>query len=478
VNPSAGQAEDSRTVLLPHQAALVDTVFNPASKRIILLRGQVGLGKSTALVALAARLLQERPAARVLFLVPRGVFQKQIDDRLRRADIPTMLVDRYRFREMLDSATGSEFWPAGVVAVLGQDFAGKPDVLDKLIKAHWELVIVDEAHRVRGVHTESLRSLEGSAERVVLATTAVRDVKQNALPVEDTTVVEWQRESLVDHEGMPLGKAPRRILHEVPFSLTQGELSLGETVKQLGGLLGRSAKSQGPIANTMLRSLQSSPDALGGLLRRLSDRLATKDGLQESPTYMDFEAPENQLDRSIESSTANETVLRLLRQALDGVDEITLDSKFCAFWELFSHLVQTQAGSKRICIVTDFLATLYYLSAAIQFDDTRSLFLDGETMTTDDIEKNIRSFANGEGILVATRASLSGEDLSSATDLVLYDIPTSRTAIEEVLAVFEPFGRKSRLSVYALLPVNSAGDSMSESLRFLREMLGSVSGTQ
>jgi hypothetical protein len=469
VNPSASQTERFRLTLLPHQAALVDTVFNPGGKQITFLRGRVGLGKSTALVALAARQFQERPAARVLFLAPGGAFQKQIDDRLRGSDIPTLLVDRYRFREMLDSAASGEFWPVGVVAVLGQEFAGQPDVLDKLINSHWELVMVDEAQRLRGALLDNLRSLEGSAERVVFATAA--EVKQtNAFPIESATVVEWQRNRLFDFGGLPLRASPRPLLYEVPFRLTQPELSLAETVTRLGDLLGSSKKSQKQITHTILRSFQSSPDALGSLLRRLSDTLAEKD---ESPTYMDLEAPENQLDRSIGLPHANEATLRVLREALAGVDEIAYDSKFQAFWELFRRLVQTQADSKRICIITDYLATLYYLSAAIESDGDRTLLFHGETMTSDDMERNIRSFTNGEGVLVTTRASLSGEDLSAATDLVLYDSPMSKTALEEVLAVFDSFGRKDRLNVHVLLPTNSVSDSMAEYLQVLKETLDS-----
>jgi energy-coupling factor transporter ATP-binding protein EcfA2 len=188
---------DLRIKLLPHQTALLDAVLDPASKRIILLRGDVGLGKSTALVALAGLLLHEQPAARVLFIVPGGTYQRQIEERLRGADVPTLLVDRYRFREMLDSTTDREFWPTGVVTVLSQEFAEQPDILGKLTKTHWELVMVDEAHTLRGVRMEAFRSIEASTERVVLATTVLHNQNRtDAFPVDDVTVVEWRRSHL------------------------------------------------------------------------------------------------------------------------------------------------------------------------------------------------------------------------------------------------------------------------------------------
>jgi hypothetical protein len=474
VSASESQINDLRIKLLPHQTALVDAVLNPTSKRIIQLRGDVGLGKSTALVALAGRLLHERPTARVLFIVPGGAFQRQIEERLRGADIPTLLVDRYRL--MLDSTTDSEFWPIGVVAVLSQEFAKQPDILAKLTKTHWELVMVDQAHTLRGVRMEAFRSIEASADRVVLATTALRDPNRtDAFPVDDTTVVEWRRDQVVDHEGKPLDTAPLPILHEVPFGLTPTELSLGETVRHLGSLLGRSTESQKLVAKTIFRSLQSSPDAVDGVLRRLADRTAVISDVKQSLDYIDMEHPENQLNISIDPFLANEVVARVVKQALRQVDEISIDSKFNAFWELLSRLVQS--GSKRICILTDYLATLFYLSAAIETGGMHSLLLHGEIVTAEDYEKTLMSFANGDGILVATRASLTAEvTLGTATDLVLYDIPSSGAALKEILALFDPFGRRSQLSVHVLLPAHSFGDPDSESLRLLHQMVGSKSG--
>ncbi len=79
----------SQMRLLPHQTALLDIFFNPTSERVVVLRGDVGLGKSVALVALAGRLLRERPTARALFLVP-GATRSQFVELLRREDTPTL----------------------------------------------------------------------------------------------------------------------------------------------------------------------------------------------------------------------------------------------------------------------------------------------------------------------------------------------------------------------------------------------------
>src|SRR5262249_50312349 len=127
--------------------------------------------------------------------------------------------------------------------------------------------------------------------------------------ISDATILEWQREKLIDHEGKLLGTAPRPVWHKISFKLTKAELSLQETLRKLVSLMTASNLSQDSMTRTLLRSFQSSPDALGSALRRLSDRLTGNIALKESPSYMDYEAPENQLDSSIDPSFANETVI-------------------------------------------------------------------------------------------------------------------------------------------------------------------------
>ena len=54
--------------LLPHQASFVEACMSPTSPRLVLLRGDAGLGKSRAFAALMSRWQRERPNARILRL--------------------------------------------------------------------------------------------------------------------------------------------------------------------------------------------------------------------------------------------------------------------------------------------------------------------------------------------------------------------------------------------------------------------------
>ena len=149
--------------LLPHQVGLVDTFFSSASKQTIILRADVGLGRSTALLAVASRLLRERPQARVLIVVPGVGLRVQFAYRLREAGTPTLDVDRYRFREMIDSSTGGNVWPVGYVAVINREFARQEDIRNSLASTRWDLSGGFEQERLQSSCSPAASTRNGTA---------------------------------------------------------------------------------------------------------------------------------------------------------------------------------------------------------------------------------------------------------------------------------------------------------------------------
>jgi len=205
--------------LLPHQAGFVETALSPSSKRVVLLRGDVGLGKTAAVVALVSRLVGEQPEARALVLSP-AALRSQWVERLRSEGTPALLADRYKFRELVDTSPDRGVWPQGLAVALSDDFAKQPDVMESLGSVQWDLVIADEAHRFTGARGELLSRVGATAKRVILAS-ATGTTLPDVFSGEEATMVEWRSDQLVDHEGKRLYTATPLVLHEVPFSLSR-----------------------------------------------------------------------------------------------------------------------------------------------------------------------------------------------------------------------------------------------------------------
>ncbi|MFA6244704.1 MAG: DEAD/DEAH box helicase [Candidatus Hydrogenedentales bacterium] len=468
MNQHGNERKDLRMALLPHQKALVETFFEPTSNRVLLLRGEVGLGKSVALVALAGRLLRERPTSRVLLLVPaalRSMFMEMFHD----ACTPSLPVDRYVFRELLDAKTEGDLWPRGTVIVLSRDFAKQPDILDTLAEVHWDLLVVDEAHSFSGTQgKKALIRIAPSAERVLIATATDLDLPA-LFPMHATQVIEWRRDQVVDHNGIALTAVPAPVLHEAPFILSQPELHLIETVADLCRTIESCARQGKLTGQILLRSLQSSPAALENTLSRLMARSDAFDGSQ---------APQESQEEDLETDTipepmpreAADSVIGVAKPALEESAAIEADSKLEAFDRILRDLDARQAP-RRICVFTDHVTTLYYLSAEIEgLGLSCRLFHGG--MTPNERQDSLTSFSEGHGILVGTSAVMTeGVSIDQVTDLVLYDVPRSLLLIQQLLGRFDRFGRQNPLNVHVLVPSNTADGLSASPISVLRDVL-------
>jgi superfamily II DNA or RNA helicase len=462
------EPKDSQMKLLPHQNALLEVFFNPASKRVILLRGDVGLGKMATLVALAGRLMRVRPTSRVLVLVP-AALRSRFVEMLRDAGSPTLLVDRYRFREMLDSSAGENFWPCGMVAVLSLDFAKQPDIRDSLTETHWDLVIVDEAHLIRGARAQAFREIEASADRVVLATAMAIELP-DTFRAENTTLVEWRRDQVVDHDGNPLNTAQRPVLHEIPYTLSMAELSLRATVGSLCEVLGDATTIQKFVTTTIRRILESSPAALEGTLQRIVQRLEAREVLEELLEVPEEEVSEDAIARQPDRATTEKEV-GIAVHALQEIEAIGGDSKLSALQGLLSDLSEVKMPERRICVLTQFVGTLYYLAAEIEGLGMAYQLLHGG-MNAEDRLRSLALFSDGENILVSTAAIMAeGIALPEVTDLILYDIPDRKIALQQLLGRFDRFGRRSQLNVYILTPSNTSDGFLAAPIALLRDLL-------
>lgn len=253
-------------------------------------------------------------------------------ERLRSAGIPALSVDRYQFREMIESASGQELWSAGAVSALSREFARQEDIGEALAATRWDLLIVDEAHQFRGTLSgRVLRHVAEAADRVVLASATALDTDlPGDFAKDDISVVQWRRDEVVDFNGALLDSMPRPIVREVPFTLSAAELSLAESVSELCQVFEEGTAQQHLIRRSSLRSLQSSPSALESALARIREiRNRAVHAMEPLPVSSDEEPLEDRWGVDIDTSVALEAS-RIASRALDSLEAVGSDSKLAA----------------------------------------------------------------------------------------------------------------------------------------------------
>lgn len=447
--------------LFPHQSDFVDTVLNPASKRIICLGANVGLGKSLTLATLASRFLQAHPAARVLILCPAGALCDHMREIIHEQGTRAVHVNRYKFREFLDNTTESQIWPCGFALLMSYEFARQPDVRDSLVNTQWDLLITDEAHLFTGARGDLFRRLESVADKVVLATASKIQVK--LLSKLDVFHVEWKREQLVGHNGKLLDDGMRPLVHEVSFSLDREEKKLSAIVAELSQDLKAGTSSQRFISKILLQSFYSSPAALEGFLRRALERATLRDDfftLMEDTDEYSVEASSSELPDQI----VDEKVRATMGQALLELEDLQRDSKLDAFSQLLDRIKKTSQQDSRVCVITEYVDTLYYLAADLEERGLEHLALHGG-VRDEEREKSFRRFVDTGGIIVATMAFMTeGLGLPEVTDLIFYDLPTNNLLMQKLLGRFDRFGRSKQLHVYLLTDTDNRERCHFESL--------------
>ena len=367
------------------------------------------------------------------------------------------------------------------------EFAMQEDIEASLADAKWSLLIVDEAHSVRGRRARFLQRLAQLTKQVVLASTPKTKIPEFCA-TNAATIVEWQSEPLdlkssiaardkfflpsryiawvfnetsngrqreaelpapVDTITELIEKPPTPSLRRITFRLSPAEFALQATISELekklivlgpawkrrAGLLRRSSRSSPAALEAVLQTLVSPPEQGGITLGSENDRP---------------KRPPSQLPPSI---------IKIATSALQQIDAIDRDSKLIALGELLADLGASQRQAdlgarqrQKVGVLTDYSSTMYYLAADIEARGLSYYLLQADT-EVGARARYLREFSKRGGTIVATTDAIAdGFDSPEITDLVLYDLPDSGIAQRELLNRLNRPGSRCGLNAYTFKP--------------------------
>lgn len=129
----------ARILLLPHQAETIARILGDRQCRYVLA-DEVGLGKTIEACVILKGLKRRNPQLKTLIVVPDSVIRQwhnELDSKFW-MNFP-LISESNRFRFSTDS-------PGILISI--EDLQHHPRLADSLLKRHWDLLIVDEAHRL------------------------------------------------------------------------------------------------------------------------------------------------------------------------------------------------------------------------------------------------------------------------------------------------------------------------------------------
>lgn len=302
----------ARVDLNPHQVdAALFAVRSPFSRGVILA-DEVGLGKTIEAGIVIAQKWAERKR-RLLLILPATLRKQWQQELLEKFGVPSFILETSSFNEIRRAGNATPFEMRDRVVICSYQFAASR--AEEVNRVNWDLVVIDEAHRMRNVYRSSNRiaraiagAVRGSPKLLLTATPLqnslmelfglVSIVDEHAFGDEDSfreqfmrlgsTQTEPARNAALRERLRPLltRTLRKQVLEYIRFTqrvpLTQDFLPSAAEVQlydQVSAYLQRDvlfalpASQRGLITLILRKLLASSTFAIAGTLRRLTQRL-------------------------------------------------------------------------------------------------------------------------------------------------------------------------------------------------------------
>lgn len=360
---------------LPHQISAVYESMLPRQPLRFVLADDPGAGKTIMAGLLIRELLMRADAKRILIVSPGGLTEQWQDELLEKFGVQFDIFSRDRQEQ---SASGNYFDESNLLICRLDQLSRNEDFQEKLKNTEWDLIIVDEAHKlsanyfgnkVNKTKRFQLGELLGSITRHFLLMTATPHngkeedfqiwlslldgdrffgkFREGAHKVDVSDMMRRMvKEELLKFDGTPL--FPERRAYTANYELSDAEAELyAEVTNYVRNEMNRADNLEGKRKGTvgfaltqLQRRLASSPEAIYQSLKRRRKRLESR--LEEMKLVARGEAVK-QASKNGVAETLGEYKVNKKLDIPDNIDELDDDELSAEEYELFSEQVVDQA---------------------------------------------------------------------------------------------------------------------------------------
>jgi superfamily II DNA or RNA helicase len=182
----------ARVDMNPHQVdAALFALGSPLSKGVVLA-DEVGLGKTIeASLVIAQRWAERR--RRILLIVPASLRKQWSQELTDKFSLPSVIIESKSYRQAKKEGKARPFAQTDKIVITSYEFAATK--ADDIAHGQWDLVVYDEAHRLRNVYKQgaSIR-----AKKLRDATRAFFKILLTATPLQNSLMELYGLVSVID----------------------------------------------------------------------------------------------------------------------------------------------------------------------------------------------------------------------------------------------------------------------------------------
>jgi len=169
----------ARVDMNPHQVEAALFALKSPLVRGVLLADEVGLGKTIEASLVIAQRWAERKR-RIILIVPASLRKQWQQELLDKFSLPSTILEAKTYRDQVKAGKPRPFFDAEGIIITSYEFAARKG--DELVAVPWDLVIYDEAHRLRNVYRKNgskrakvLRDALKSTFKILLTATPLQN---------------------------------------------------------------------------------------------------------------------------------------------------------------------------------------------------------------------------------------------------------------------------------------------------------------
>ncbi|MDI3314372.1 MAG: DEAD/DEAH box helicase [Mycobacterium sp.] len=421
-----------------------------------ILADEVGLGKTIEAGLVLSELRMRGLADHALVIAPAGLVDQWRDELERKFGLPTTIAQS-------GSAPAHEAGTPHPVVIASLAAARRAPLLGRLTGANWDLVIFDEAHRLRNPRSASGRLGRGLRTRYLLMLTAT--------PVENQLSDLYQLVSLV---------APGLLGTPAQFRAKHGAASVESRPRNLDELRARTRE-------VMVRHRRSEVAVM--LPARLAETILVTPGADEAGLYADIvrrvrlaapapvsgdgaaraklEGAGAWRQRAGQSASRTRLVLRGLTRLAGSSPAAAAPTLAKLGWNdlaqrarairepekvrvLVELLRRHLTRGEKVLVFTGFRQTLEALAAAVECSGLPSAVYHG-SLTRTEKESTISKFRSETPILLSTESAGEGRNLQFCHVMVNFDLPWNPMQIEQRLGRLHRVGQQHHVTLTNLV---------------------------
>ncbi|PYP14248.1 MAG: hypothetical protein DMD54_14535 [Gemmatimonadetes bacterium] len=451
---------------LPHQIDVAQRVLRQMGGRAILA-DEVGLGKTIEASIIYKELAIRGLARRALILTPAslvGQWQGELEE---------------KFFERFEAPTDPDDWHHVTKAVVSHDRARSRRHAEEILRHHWDLVIVDEAHKIkshRGATYQFIEKIERDFILLLTATPLQNDLRElyNLVtllrPGQLGTWEEFREAHLVagDHRQPRDPEALRALTHEVMIRTRRSSV-----VDDLN-LPARRPRQPEVRLTTAERDLY---DRTTEFLRRLYreglvEPVEAEESEEETPSPSPSPSPRRRrtkkgilqlavihlrqrlcssskaLAESLEHLAESERISPEYRTVARRLAERARKIKTHAKLNVLTAVLKETPD--RVVVFSDHRPTIELIEQRVEALGRQAIVYWG-AHSTPERDKRIRAFhADERSVLIATRAGSEGRNLQFCNVLVNYDLPWNPMVVEQRIGRLHRIGQTREVHIVNL----------------------------